>query len=133
MNVVELKRLLLSAATLRAESDEGWEVERDGVPMACMFDETHDRVRVLAPVVGLEDVSPEQQAVVLEANFHTTLDARYATARGTMYALYVHRLSTMDATDLVSALEQVASLVHTFGDDYSSGALIYGPDYDALH
>ena len=133
MTAEQLRRFMEGACDVRLTSTQGWELVHDEVAMGCLFDEAHDRVRLLAPIVGLEEVDDERRAVVLEANFHTTLDARYATARGMMYALFVHRLSTLTAEDLSSALSQVAALVHNYGGDYSSGALIYGPDDDALH
>lgn len=133
MTAEQLRRLVEGVSEVRLVSAQGWELVHDEVAMGCLIDEAHDRIRLLAPIVGLEEVDDERRAVVLEANFHTTLDARYATARGMLYALFVHRLSTLTAEDLTSALDQVAALVHNYGGDYSSGALIYGPDDDALH
>ena len=53
------------------------------------------------------------------------LDARYATSRGILFAVYVHPLSTMDRATLVSAIHQVASLATTFGTAYTAGATAF--------
>ncbi len=119
-------------ATPRVQTPQGVEFDYDDVTMACLFDETHDRVRVLAWVAAMQDVGAAQLQTVMEANFYTTLDARYATARGAMYALYVHSLRSLSEVQFRSAVEQVAALAQSFGGDYSSGKLIYGPDEELL-
>jgi hypothetical protein len=129
---VELQRVLEGLANLQVRTPLGFEYDYEDITMACLFDVEHDRVRILATVTELKAVSAEQLQTVMEANFYTTLDARYATARGMMYALYVHPLHSLSASQLRSAVEQVAALVRSFGDDYSSGKLVYGPDEELL-
>lgn len=63
---------------------------------------------------------------VLEANFHSALDARYATSDGVLYAAFIHPLSPLTEAEVRSAVAQVASLVRSFGTTYSSGELVYG-------
>ena len=133
MTPERLVHVIERVCDVRLKTQQGLEFVHDDVPMACLFDAQHDRIRVLSPIIGLEAIDETQRETLLEANFHTTLDARYASARGTMYALYVHRLSTLSEQDLVSGIEQVSALVRNFGGDYSSGSLIYGPDEDSLH
>lgn len=128
----ELQAELERVATLRVRTPTGLEFDHCGVTMACLFDQAHDRVRIFAPVCDVQDVSEAQLQTVMEANFYTTLDARYATARGMMYALYVHPLQSLYADQLRSAVEQVAALVASFGEDYSSGKLVYGPEDTTL-
>ncbi len=97
-----------------------------GVRMACLSDPTHDRMRIIAAIASERSVSRSQLRDAMRANFHTALDARYATSQGVLYAAFIHPLSPLDDAQLRSALAQVASLVHTFGSSYSSGELIYG-------
>ena len=54
----------------------------DGVPMACISDPVHNRMRIIAPVIDEAKMTDPQRRIVLEANFHATLDARYATSQG---------------------------------------------------
>ena len=97
-----------------------------GRSMAVISDRSHDRMRIIAPVTDASALTAEQVARVLEANFHTALDARYGTSRGVLFAAYVHPLSSLTEAQLESALRQVATLAATFGSSYSSGELGYG-------
>ncbi len=97
-----------------------------GRSMAVISDRAHDRMRIIAPITDASALTAEQVARVLEANFHTALDARYGTSGGTLFAAYIHPLSTVTEAQLESALRQVATLAATFGSTYSSGELSYG-------
>lgn len=97
-----------------------------GVAMACVSDVAHDRMRIVAPIVEAGRVSPEVLTILMTANFHTTLDGRYAMSEGVVYAVYLHPLSSLGPTQLESALRQVASLARTFGTSFSSGELNFG-------
>jgi hypothetical protein len=97
------------------------------VRMACISDVEHDRMRLVAPICRLSELSPDQAARVLEANFHTALDARYASSQGVLYAAFIHPLSPLANEELRSAIRQVASLAQSFGTTYSSGELVFSP------
>ncbi len=102
-----------------------------GVPMACVSDPPHDRMRIIAPIMDEDKLTDKQRRAMLEANFHTTLDARYATSHGVVYAAFIHPLSSLSVADLRAAVRQVASLVKNFGTTYSSDQLQFGqPDDD---
>lgn len=98
----------------------------DGVPMACISDVPHDRMRLITPVLKTSDLTTEQMDHVLEANFHTALDARYAASHGVLYSVFVHPLSSLTEKDLRAAIQQVSTLAKTFGTSYSSGDLVFG-------
>jgi hypothetical protein len=109
-----------------------WQFAHQDVPMACLIDERFDRMRFIAPVTDVGDLDDATKDAILEANFHTTLDARYASSNGLLFAAFIHPLSSLDESLARSALDQVASLVHTFGTDYSSGALEFVSGRDEL-
>lgn len=102
----------------------------DEIPMALLSDTNYDRMRIIAPIVKQEEVTQEQMYAVLDANFHSALDARYATSNGILYATFIHPLSPLTQDQVESALRQVAALVHNFGTSYSSGELIYGQEQE---
>ena len=93
------------------------------VRMACVMDRRLDRLRLVAPVVRDDELSVAHARVLLEANFHNTLDARYALRGDVLFAVYGHPLASLTNPQLRSAVRQVASLVLTFGTTYSSGVL----------
>jgi hypothetical protein len=100
--------------------------EYESVPMMAISDPRHDRMRIIAPVARYGEVSREQLDSMMEANFHTALDARYGVSRGVVYAAFLHPLSSLDTSGVQSALEQVANLALTYGKTYSSGELRFG-------
>ena len=98
----------------------------EGVSMACISDATHDRMRLVAPIAKLDSLQAAHLEILLVANFHTTLDARYAVSEGVIYAAFLHPLSTLTREQLESAIRQVSALSRNFGSSYSSDELIFG-------
>lgn len=120
-------------AILRAQvpelqgSNGRWQFVVNEIPLIVLADSRANRMRIVAPVAKVRDLEPEQIQSILIANFHTTLDGRYAVNRDSVIATYVHPLDSLQERDLLSALNQVLSLVTTFGTSYSSGELIFAP------
>ncbi|MFO7565903.1 MAG: hypothetical protein R6X02_24890 [Enhygromyxa sp.] len=104
-------------------SSTHWQFAHQDIPMACLVDSNFDRMRFIAPVIEVGELDDATKDAILEANFHTALDARYASSNGLLFAAFIHPLSSLDESLARSALDQVASLVHTFGNEYSSGTL----------
>lgn len=97
----------------------------EGVPMLCISDVDHDRMRIIAPVRETSKLAAGQMTVLMEANFDRALDARYAIRNGIVFAAFIHPLSPLTGAEVVSALHQVASLTKTFGTTYSSSDLVF--------
>lgn len=97
------------------------------VRMALISDATHDRMRIVAPIIAVEDVTAEQLHISLESNYQQALDARYASSNGLLFSAYVHPISPLTEDQLMSAIRQVATLAITFGEDYTSGELEFSP------
>jgi hypothetical protein len=95
------------------------------VRMALVSDVAHDRMRIIAPVERYENLSEEQITKVMEANFHSALDARYGLSNGLLYSAYIHPLSPLTTDQLQDAMDQVSTLAQTFGTGYSSGRLSF--------
>ena len=96
------------------------------VKMALISDVKHDRMRIIAPVTEYPALSDDKKDAVMEANFHSALDARYGVSKNILYSAYIHPLSPLTKSELESALKQVATLALTFGGSYSSGELTFG-------
>ncbi|MDX8402865.1 MAG: hypothetical protein R8K54_00470 [Mariprofundaceae bacterium] len=93
--------------------------------MALISDVRHDRMRIIAPIMEYSKLTQEQKDTIAESNFHRTLDARYAASKGILYSAFIHPMSPLTKKELESALDQVSSLVTTFGSSYSSGSLSF--------
>ena len=105
----------------------------DGINVYLISDPNNDRMRIIAPIARLEDVNPRLSEVLLRANFHSTLDARYAVSEGVIYAAFLHPISSLSHELLESALAQVLSLAKTFGSTFSSGELHFGAKHGMNH
>lgn len=109
-----------------------WQFELNGVSMVLITNDDHDRMRLVAPIIPLSRLTNEQREKMLFANFHTTLDARYAIGtfggQPAVVSMFVHPLSSLMEEDFQSALEQVSRSAQTFGTTYSSGELLLSPN-----
>ncbi len=72
-------------------------------------------MRVIAPVVSLSNLTAEQKDLMLEANFHSAPDARYATSEGVVYAAFIHPLSAPQESEVRSGTQQVAAAARGHG------------------
>ncbi|MFU8812460.1 MAG: hypothetical protein ACNA78_05790 [Balneolaceae bacterium] len=95
------------------------------VPMLMLSDPTFDRMRIIAPIMEQVDMTQRQMMTIIEANFEATLDARYATNNGILYAAYIHPLGPLTREQVISGMRQVSALVLNFGGSYSSDEISY--------
>jgi hypothetical protein len=123
MTVDELAELLAEVTEDFRQSPTHWQFIHDGIPMACLTDPSFDRMRFIAPITELSDMDDATKDAVLEANFHSALDARYGSSNGLLFSAFLHPLSSLEEPLARSALDQVASLVHTFGSQFTSGSI----------
>jgi len=93
------------------------------VPMALLSDVANNRMRIIAPITEVENLTEAHINAAMVSNFHLALDARYAIAKGVLYAAYIQT-----EQQLQSAVIQVSTLRLTFGTTYTSGALTFGAD-----
>jgi hypothetical protein len=105
-----------------------WEFMADDVPIIVLTDEQHDRMRAMSPVMGAEDYSEADLHAMLEANFDRALDARYALHDGRIWSVFIHPLADLTQEMFLNGVEQVVTLVRTYGSDYTSGGLVFGED-----
>jgi hypothetical protein len=89
-------------------------------------DESADRMPVIAPIASSAELSEELLRRVMQSNFDSALDARYAIAKETLWSAFIHSLSSLSEHELLLGIGQVANLVTTFGSSFSSGLLLFG-------
>ncbi len=99
-----------------------------GKNMVLLFDQKYDRMRLLAAVTNYSTLDLKTKETLMQANFHSALDARYAVSDDILYTAFIHPLSTLTPLDFESALHQVFHLAKNFGSSYSSGKLRFSKD-----
>jgi hypothetical protein len=121
---------LLTVVTMIDEdasiTGNGATFEVDGTPVTLVFDVNADRMRLFTRVSSSDGLSGAQLKRLMQANFDTALDARYAIAGGQVWSTFMHPLVSLSQDDFVSAIAQTVTLVRTYGTTFSSGALSFG-------
>jgi hypothetical protein len=98
----------------------------DDTVVTLVFDINADRMRLFSQIGASDGLSGPQLRRLMQANFDTALDARYAIAQGQLWATFIHPLTSLAQDDFVSALAQTVTLVKTYGTTYSSGGMSFG-------
>ncbi|MGR3466660.1 MAG: hypothetical protein ACU0CI_02175 [Shimia sp.] len=96
------------------------------VPVLVVTDPRSDRMRAMVPIRSAEGLTPEELARMMQANFDTALDARYAIARGRLWAVFIHPLAALERDQLISGIGQTVNIAMTYGTAYSGGAMSFG-------
>jgi len=114
-----------------AEEIEGeggvWQLLYGNRVVFILTDVAHNRMRIFTPIGAEEDLEVGQQKDMLEANFHSALDAKYSLYNGFIVSVYTHPLQELTVEQLTDALSQVVILANNFGSSYSSTDLVFGP------
>lgn len=128
MNNRRLQQLIQQEARI-VEGESGfWRIEYHGRTMLVITDESHNRMRIMTPVVDDGQLNADDYRRLLSANFDRALDARYALSKNVLWSLFLHPLSELTEHLFVDALEQVCRLAENFGGSYSSGDLYFGSE-----
>lgn len=107
-------------------SEAGAEFAVNGVALLLVYDINADRMRVIAPVAESASLTAEETTRLLQANFDSALDARYALAKGYVWAVFLHPLSSLDGAEFGSGVAQTVNLVTTYGASFNSGVHVFG-------
>jgi hypothetical protein len=122
----EMEKIVMNAVEV-IESRKGYVVfDYKKVRMALISDIAHDRMRIITPITKYSELDLEKIGKIMDSNFHSALDARYASSNDVLYSAFIHPMSPLSKKELTDALSQVATLALTFGTTYTSGKLSYG-------
>ncbi len=103
-----------------------WEARIADTTLLVVSDPDNDRMRVMVPIGDAESLTPEELSRMMQANFDTALDGRYAIAQGLLWSVFIHPLGALEKDELISGIGQVINLSGSFGTLYSGGFLSYG-------
>jgi len=84
----------------------GIELTLDDVPVLVVLAPGADRMRALVPIASVEDVTEEELLRMMQANFDTALDGRYAVAQDRVWSVFIHPLSSLEREQFISGLAQ---------------------------
>jgi len=104
----------------------GWTFTVEDTQVQLIYDTNADRMRIITPVDQTANLDAQDLERLMQANFDSALDARYAIGRGVVWSTYIHPLSALEDEQFLSGIGQTVNLAVTYGSTYSSGALVFG-------
>ncbi len=85
-----------------------------------------ERMRIMVPIGDAKALSEPLLTRLMQANFDSALDARYAVAQDVLWGVFIHPLTSLDEKGFVSGLAQAIAVADNFGTSFSSGAVVFG-------
>ena len=98
----------------------------DDIPVVVIADPGADRMRAMVPIASADGLTPDDMMRMMQANFDSALDARYAVAHGRLWGVFIHPLSPLEKDQFLSGLVQTITVAKTYGTGYTGGAAIFG-------
>jgi hypothetical protein len=126
MTPERLVDIILALDPDAAINANGIELTIEDIPVLVVMAPNADRMRAMVPIASVEDVTPEEMNRMMQANFDTALDARYAVAQGRVWGIFMHPLGALERAEFLSGLAQTVNLARTYGTLYSGGAQVFG-------
>ena len=126
MTVERLTQVLTALDPEVKMSANIWELRVADTTLLVIADVQNDRMRAMVPIGDAGVLTPDELARMMQANFDTALDGRYAIAKGLVWAAFIHPLGSLEKDELISGIGQVINLSKSYGTLYSGGALSYG-------
>ena len=118
---------LLAELNVEIQGQPGfWYLEVRGHPTYVITDEEADRMRIIVQIAPAAQLKQEELYRMMQANFDSALDARYAIARDVLWSAYIHPLSPLTDANFRDGMSQAITLAETYGTEYSSGGLHFG-------
>ena len=126
MDNERLEQLIEHAATICEGKQGFWRINYREQEMYVITDESHNRMRVMCPIIECDSLDEETMGVLLHANFDRALDAKFAMSQGFLWSVYMHPLRELTDDQFFDALDQVKTLAANYGTSYSSSNLHFG-------
>jgi len=107
-------------------SDAAFSFTIDDIPVLIVTDVRANRMRAMVPIRSADTMTAEELQRVMQANFDSALDARYAIAQGRLWGVYLHPFKELERDQLISGIAQTVNVAKTYGALYTSGAGQFG-------
>lgn len=126
MSIARLDTLIRRVGENVQKAGTRWVFQLSGTQVHVVSDPRADRMRIVVPVREVSDLDARELYRLLQADFESALDARYAIAQEMVWSVFIHPLRTLDDAEFLSGLGQTINLAKTYGKTYSSGFLSFG-------
>ncbi len=126
MTVSQLGRIIAAMDSDARQRGPTFEFTVQDIPVIVITDPRADRMRAMVPIRSAEGLTTEELMRLMQANFDSALDARYAVAQGRLWGVFIHPLSPLEPGEFVSGIAQTVNVALTYGQTYSGGASVFG-------
>jgi hypothetical protein len=126
MTIPRLGEIVLALDPEAASDGIRFQLTIEDIPVLIVTDARADRMRAMVPIRSVEGVTAEEMERLMQANFDSALDARYAVAQGRLWSVFIHPLAALEKDQLISAIGQTVNLATTYGSLYTGGAMTFG-------
>ena len=130
MTIKEIGKILKKETKITEGKGGIWTVKYAENLVMIVTDAKANRMRIFSPIVAREDINDAALVKMLEANFHSALDAKYSIWEGVVISVYTHPLKELSDEQFTDALKQVVRLSETFGTTFSSTEFIFGNEVE---
>ncbi|MEM7593502.1 MAG: hypothetical protein AAF383_18645 [Cyanobacteria bacterium P01_A01_bin.83] len=113
MKIADISTILSSLFAdqdIKHDVEEAWQVKNSQIHLLVILSEDHSWLRLLAPIAA----ATEAQSLLpqlMEENFSTTQEVRYALNQSVLWGVFHHRLDSLTTEDLENAIASLRSLV----------------------
>jgi len=123
MNNVTLGEIIYIVADSIKGKEGNWQFMVKDRVLICIADQKHNRMRIMSPIIEQKKLTYSDMLKLMEANFHTALDVKYAISDDILWSVFIHPLKELKKTQVLNAIEQVYTAAHTYGTTYNSTGL----------
>ena len=103
-------------------SQSAFSLTIDDIPVLIVTDVRANRIRAMVPIRSADTMTADELQRVMQANFDSALDARYAIAQGRLWGVYLHPFKELERDQLISGIAQTVNVAKTYCALYTSGA-----------
>ena len=126
MNILKMDEIIHNVADSVVGENGVWQLKYQESFMMILTDEQYNRMRIITPIIDQTELKTEDMVSILEANYHSALDTKYALSDGILWAVFIHPLQELSEKQFINAISQVYYSAATFGSTYSSTGLSFG-------
>ena len=126
MTLPRMTEIVLALDPDAQVSGAGFSFFIDDIPVLIFTDVGANRMRAMVPIRSAETMTSEEMQRVMQANFDSALDARYAVAQGQLWGVFLHPFRELEREQFISGVAQTVNVAKTYGSLYSSGAGQFG-------
>lgn len=118
MTHIEITEILSQLFPQQVEQidDTAWRVRAEASQLLVLLSEDHTWLRAMVSIAPYSVAEP-YLVQLLEANFDTTQEVRYALHENVLWGMFQHALPTLDAADFERAIARLVHLQRTGLDE----------------